>query len=132
VIAWLGLALSIVPACGDNFEGDTNERCEGDTSLPCNEDPWACEAGTNCWIGSSGDVGCFDIGTTGLAEPCAPALGASTCAQDMACVQITGEPEGYCRAFCDSTNPCKTCPDTKNCVPVTLPNGASLNVCLPS
>lgn len=132
MLAWLTLSLLAVAACGDDFDATEEQgRCEGDASLPCNEDPWVCEEGTNCWADNAGSFGCFDIGTTGLAEPCQAVSGVSTCGQDMVCVQVMGETEGHCRAFCDSSDPCKICPDSKNCVPVTFQSGQALDVCLP-
>ena len=85
-LAALALPMIFAPACGDSFEGTEDEeepRCEGDASVACNDDPWNCPVGQNCWIDGSLTYQCVAVGPSGAGEPCTLAAGGSPCEQDM-------------------------------------------------
>jgi len=123
VLAWPILA---VPACGDDFQGTT--RCDGDSSLPCNEDPWGCDLGQTCWIDDSSTFQCVNVGSAGLGDTCQPFSGSSPCGQDMICVGVTGDTSGVCRKFCDPSDSCKTCDAGETCISATYPSAGNAQV----
>jgi hypothetical protein len=125
--------LAVLPlACGDEFNSEGMEpRCEADGALPCNEDPWVCELGQNCWIGTDGNFACLNLGAAEQDGSCQAVNGSSTCSQDQGCVQLSGEPAGTCRTYCDTSDSCKACRSGFNCVPIMFPNGGLMSFCLP-
>ena len=130
-LAW---PLLVASACGDNFEGTQEDpRCEGDTSLPCNQDPWACPEGQTCWVDGSMTYQCVGVGPGALGDPCTLLIGGSPCGQDMGCVAPQGSTEGTCQRFCDpSGGACKACPEGQICTSITYsPPGQPINVCVP-
>ncbi len=129
LICWLALP-AVIPACGEEFVEDP--RCEADTSLPCNEDPWVCEEGQNCWSDSTGTFSCFNAGAGLPGGECEPLVGSSTCVADHGCVALNGgSPMGHCRAYCDTQDPCKTCEAGFNCTELVFTSGARMSFCLP-
>ena len=132
-LAALVWPLLVAPACGDNFEGTEDDpRCEGDPNVPCNEDPWGCALGQNCWIDGTATFQCVNKGSAGLGEACQPSSGSSPCEQDMICASTTNDP-GTCRRFCDPADPCKTCHEGHNCVAAMYPSAgnAQVYICFP-
>jgi len=107
----------------------------GSTVVPCNEDPWTCPAGQTCWVNEE-QTGfeCLNSGQGAVGEACVNYLGHPTCADGLACYQLTGDDGGTCSPYCDLGDPEHGCSAGAECntLAFTLSGGqATAHVCEP-
>jgi hypothetical protein len=96
---------------------------------PCNENPWLCGAGQTCWPSDQvGGFKCLNSGAAKKGEACQNTIGAPSCGDGLACLQLVGVPNAYCGSFCDPTNAAHACGASETCLPLKL--GSSIeHVC---
>ncbi len=122
----LGALLSLLAgACGST--ATTQEE------VPCNEQPWECPAGQDCWPQTDSAFACLTEGTATLGAPCQNLVGTASCVAGLACFQVQGQSMGTCVAYCSTTDASHACRGGTVCMPASLggSGGPSFDVCLP-
>ncbi len=101
------------------------------TPLPCNENPWECQAGQTCWPKDPTTFACLNSGAGKVGDACLDAVGSPTCGDGLACLQLTSS-DGTCAAYCSKTDPSRACPSGQTCTALTLlgVGGLQFQVCV--
>lgn len=100
---------------------------------PCNQNPWECTAGQTCWPQDlAGNFQCLNSGAAKKGETCTNTVGAPSCGDGLACLQLAGA-AGFCAPFCDPANAAHACAAGESCAVITL-NGttSSFKACIPT
>lgn len=102
---------------------------------PCNEHPWDCPSGTNCWLtdASGTSFACVKNGTPGAKGACCMNIaGLPTCGDGLMCYGSTAT-NGACLAYCDPAGGAHGCGPGETCTEVVyVPKGPALHVCKPA
>jgi hypothetical protein len=104
-----------------------------DTPPACNQNPWECPTGQNCWPESTSTFACVTAGSGAPGSPCPNVVGTASCVAGFGCYQQSSASMGVCVAYCDSQHPCASgtctaatlscdgssspCPSIDECVP---------------
>ncbi len=72
----------------------------------CNDNPWECPSGQDCWPASSSTYACLTSGTGAPGAQCLQVVGTPSCADGLGCFQQAGQSMGTCVPYCDSQHPC--------------------------
>jgi hypothetical protein len=139
LLALGGSVLAAVIACSSSA-----------STVPCNEDPFQCGAGTTCWpsqcvcpTGQQCDVtncvpqfSCVaSVPGKQVADSCHNTTGNSaTCGDHQACIELAGLPAGICAAYCDPTSMTHGCDGDDICSAYRVGSAAgnpTVNVCIP-
>jgi hypothetical protein len=132
LFAWSLAAASLVVVATVASACSSSETTPAAT--PCNENPWSCPAGQTCWPKDLTAFQCLNSGTAKKGEACTNTLGAPSCADGMACLQLSGSSTGFCTPFCDPTNAAHACATGESCYTITLTGASSgpFHACVPT
>jgi len=109
---------------------------EGNPSAPppgCNVDPWQCPAGQTCWpTDLAGHFACLNSANgKKKGDACGNTVGAPTCGDALACLQLAGSSGGTCLPYCDPAKPAHGCAAGETCQQIVLSGTtASFYVCV--
>jgi hypothetical protein len=104
----LGLLVPVL-ACGDDDTGVGGGPSGGAPANGCTADPFACAAGTTCWVLSDQkSFDCLPVGPGASAEECVNTAGQATCGEGLTCLQLAAATEGVCTPYCDQDHPCES------------------------
>jgi hypothetical protein len=85
------------------------------SSSACNEDPFACAAGTTCWAAdTAGNFSCLKSGAAKKGDSCLNTVANPTCGDRLACLQLNTA-GGTCLAYCDPSRPGEGCSQGEQC-----------------
>jgi len=94
----------------------------------CTADPFACVAGTTCWVLSNqSSFDCLPSGAGVADEACVNTAGQATCGDGLVCLQLEGAMSGFCTPYCTPANPCVS---EAVCLTITLA-GSTFQACEP-
>jgi len=85
------------------------------TPPPCNQDPWECGSGQTCWPKDTTSFACLNSGVGTAGSACEDSVGAPTCGDGLACLQLSTASGGICAAYCDNTETSHACPSGMTC-----------------
>lgn len=114
------LVVGALAACGDSGSSGGGGS-GGSAPADCAADPFACEAGTTCWIAADQtSFACLLSGPNAEGEACKNFYGEPTCQDGLVCLQLAGASEGVCARYCDLMDPNRGCPADSQCSGVQL------------
>lgn len=95
-------------ACGDDVTVVGGSDAGGAPPTDgCTADPFACEAGTTCWVlADQKSFDCLPSGPGVADEECVNTAGQATCADGLTCLQLAGAMTGVCAPYCDDAHAC--------------------------
>ncbi len=134
-VEWAGLAtlLTMVAACGEDFESKEPDPTCAAPQPTCESAPWCCPETQTCWIDSTGTaLVCHNAGGGQDGEPCQNYFGQAGCAPGLGCYQLDTSVPGRCTPYCSQTNADHACPGGRPCQQlISQGSGVSFFLCGP-
>jgi hypothetical protein len=123
------LSFVLIAGCGDDVTVVGGSDAGGaPPGNGCTADPFACAAGTTCWVLSDQtSFDCLPAGSGAVDQACVNTAGQATCAEGLTCLQLQGASSGFCTPYCDESHACESGAD---CQSITLA-GSTYGACEP-
>lgn len=124
------LSFALLAGCGDDVTVVGGSNAGGaPPGNGCSADPFACAAGTTCWVLSDQkSFDCLPEGPGAIDQACVNTAGQATCAEGLTCLQLQGASSGFCTPYCDEEH---TCASGAACATILLA-GSTYGACEPS
>lgn len=125
----LGLAVTPLFACGDSVTVVGGSDPGGAPPADgCTADPFACAAGTTCWVlADQKSFDCLTEGPGAADQACVNTAGQATCGEGMTCLQLEAASSGICTPYCNEAHACAS---GAACISITLA-GSTYQACEP-